>query len=422
MYVKKKKKVEIDLNGKEIEMSVEFRVQQRFYANIEIGSAPFIQGQGPAHFELHIYEFEVGGIQMNHFSNVIIRNVEIGPSAVNVPVTAYWSNARFGLLNFRYLRDSHGDQLVHFANRQETKSVEDIVDDLELTMDAVCEKLFSGNIAIADKDNPIRNDDDQIDTYHQLSQKATIENVTIHDLNIKTHEFGAFKSSDKLVNTGPYGDVFNMFAVFDVGRESLNSEYSSHFPWRNLTYRGHVLSDAQIALSMFGDADSEKGKAGTSVSSDLIQWVTQGTSLPTSSKLICNGDVMFHATKGVVGLRIDNVDGVFVDNVSIKYLNNWSEMGHYTCNDESDQSHIIYSSQTTIPTNHYEGAATRAISVINSKHVLFGDIHVHNIVSSYGNAFGLHVFDNLTDFQFFDNFVVDGVAAASSFTHSDVLS
>ncbi|ETO06044.1 hypothetical protein RFI_31352, partial [Reticulomyxa filosa] len=125
---------------------------------------------------------------------------------------------------------------------------------------------------------------------------------------------------------------------------------------------------------------------------------------------------------GVVGLRIDNVDGVFVDNVSIKYLNNWGEMGHYTCNNDSDPSHIVYSSRSTIPTNHYEATATRAISVINSKHVFFGDIHIHKIASSYGNAFGLHVFDNLTDFQFFDNFVVDGVAAASSFTHSDVLS
>ncbi|ETO35330.1 hypothetical protein RFI_01733, partial [Reticulomyxa filosa] len=357
---KKKKKVEIDLNGKEIEMSVEFRVQQRFYANIEIGSAPFIQGQGPAHFgpflspqsgvsniwihnghlgwsshhgihsngatnvtlsELHIYEFEVGGIQMNHFSNVIIRNVEIGPSAVNVPVTAYWSNARFGLLNFRYLRDSHGDQLVHFANRQETKSVEDIVDDLELTMDAVCEKLFSGNIAIDDFTRNDNIDIDKEDVYHELfksalplfvnkhglpdgsaiygillnskgvainwfgaaksrSQKATIENVTIHDLNIKVLEFGAFKDTNGFINVGPYGDVVNMFSIFDIGRESLDSGYS-RISWRNLTYRGHVLSDAQVALGMFGEANSEKGKAGTTISSDIIQWITQGTALPS---------------------------------------------------------------------------------------------------------------------------------------------
>lgn len=40
----------LDLNNMTLRQSQLFNVQQRFYANIELASAPFIPGQGPASF------------------------------------------------------------------------------------------------------------------------------------------------------------------------------------------------------------------------------------------------------------------------------------------------------------------------------------------------------------------------------------
>ena len=46
--------VTIDLNEHEIKMSDTFHFQQRWFAIIEIGSSPFILGQGPGNFGPHM--------------------------------------------------------------------------------------------------------------------------------------------------------------------------------------------------------------------------------------------------------------------------------------------------------------------------------------------------------------------------------
>ena len=105
----------LDLNGKTLRQSVLFSVQQRFYANIELASSPFIPLQGPGSFgntivaasktliangdlglsshhgihgngmseiiiqNLTIHEFEVAGIALNGGTNCLVRNVQIYP-------------------------------------------------------------------------------------------------------------------------------------------------------------------------------------------------------------------------------------------------------------------------------------------------------------------------------------------------------
>ena len=135
--------VEINLMGYTIKQSKLFSLQQRFYANIEISNTPFITNQGPnaqfgqnrniqnikihngelglsSHHGIHsnnarnivisnllsnyihtflytayyivyikydirkIFDFEVGGIQLNGFENVQLVDLEIGPSLTEV--------------------------------------------------------------------------------------------------------------------------------------------------------------------------------------------------------------------------------------------------------------------------------------------------------------------------------------------------
>ena len=115
--------VKLDLNGYTMSFSQEFALQQRFAAIIQISNSPFIPPQGPADFgselisgdgvevccgnlgfsshhgihshaatnltihNLSIFDFEVGGIQLNGFQQVQLIDLEIGPSSQSVPAT-----------------------------------------------------------------------------------------------------------------------------------------------------------------------------------------------------------------------------------------------------------------------------------------------------------------------------------------------
>ena len=63
--------VTLDLNGYTLEQSEEHALLQRFYANIELGSAPFIPGQGPHDF----------GSTFDPAKNVAILNGTLGLSS-----------------------------------------------------------------------------------------------------------------------------------------------------------------------------------------------------------------------------------------------------------------------------------------------------------------------------------------------------
>ena len=80
----------LDLNGKTIQQSKLHNLQQRFYANIELASAPFIPKQGPASFgdtvvsptNVMIMGGTLGlsshhGIHGNGMKNVVLRNLTI---------------------------------------------------------------------------------------------------------------------------------------------------------------------------------------------------------------------------------------------------------------------------------------------------------------------------------------------------------
>lgn len=115
--------VKIDLNGFAISYHYNFYLQQRFGSIIEIANSPFLPSTGPAEFgpnfenvnniticngnlglsshhgihsnnasnviitDLMIFDFEVAGIQLNGFQDVLISNVEIGPALQKVPLT-----------------------------------------------------------------------------------------------------------------------------------------------------------------------------------------------------------------------------------------------------------------------------------------------------------------------------------------------
>ena len=115
--------IELNLNGYTIQMHWYFYLQQRWFSIIEIANSPFLPNVGPADFghdwehisnvkihngelglsshhgihsnnatnitieNLVINEFEVAGIALNGFDDVLLKDLEIGPSFRRVPFT-----------------------------------------------------------------------------------------------------------------------------------------------------------------------------------------------------------------------------------------------------------------------------------------------------------------------------------------------
>ena len=122
--------VTLNLNGHTLQQSLAFMTQQGFFSIIEVGSQPFLPGQGigffganPAlpndiiiqngilgltsHHGIHgnynknvlieniqVKDFGTHGIQFNGFENLVLRNVEIGPSTKQAYMTAPYTHGR----------------------------------------------------------------------------------------------------------------------------------------------------------------------------------------------------------------------------------------------------------------------------------------------------------------------------------------
>jgi len=123
--------VDIYLDGYTLEQSKEHSLMQRFYANIEIGSSPFISGKGPADFgrfvpasnvrilgpgtigrashhgihgnnaknieirDIRFVDFEIAAVALNNVDNVKIENNKIPRNRQDVPVNGMFSAAHF---------------------------------------------------------------------------------------------------------------------------------------------------------------------------------------------------------------------------------------------------------------------------------------------------------------------------------------
>jgi hypothetical protein len=125
-----------DLGGHRISQSLEFRLQQRFYAHISLTDRPFLPRQGPANFgedeplissqgaiinghlgtsshhgihgngatrilieNVTLNDYEVAGISLNGSSDLVLRNVHLMGSAQDIPVRATFSQARFAVFH-----------------------------------------------------------------------------------------------------------------------------------------------------------------------------------------------------------------------------------------------------------------------------------------------------------------------------------
>jgi len=461
--------VEINLNNFEIRMHDYFHFQQRFFSIIEIANSPSEKGQGQADFgnikyvsnikiyngklgksshhgihsngvsnltisNLRIYDFEVAGIHLNNFKNVKISNVEIGPSLTNVPVNAYYANARFLLMKLRSINARIPNDLIKFQDRSSAVSITYIYNNLLRAMNLLFsyfnhpQDVTSRKLVLLDQTRQMFESKTKLPDGSSLygillnswgpavfgfgdspnrSSTVEFENISIHDLYHSTKEVIGYyhlSNNQRVPLRGPFGeqiDIFNLCSNFyplnpSNLNNSLNDSYlinlqSNQLPLLpNCTYRTNFLLDGQVAVALKGDRT--KNETGlTFISSDFLQWIQNKTPFNSGAHIKCNGDIMGHTVKGTIGIRADNIDNLIMNNIKVFNIQNETPLGTKLCGGYVDDSDSGANFGTI---DGFMGTNLRGISIVNSNNVQLNNFNVFNLQSFYGDVIGLDIFDS----------------------------
>jgi hypothetical protein len=359
----------LDLNGKTIKQTTLHSLQQRFYANIEMASAPFIPAQGPATFStpsnfkagekvlikngvlgssshhgihgnamkdiilqnLSIKDFEVAGIALNGAINSILYSITIKNTCNNCRVLSTYSQSRF-IKTFL--------QTVPTGTVINGKGISDVITDLSAALveakNAVMagdtpsnmfgnshfDEGYDGNVygLVLNVNGVVVNDfietrpTEAIGNQNIYMQNITIKNiisrpVEIIALNSVPDEGGAYGGARQV---GPIGDILDINPI-TAG---------------NGTYDANLLSDAQLIIGKSEIANSSLHFGTTNITDDIVNWAENNTVLDNVMDnhgyyFVKGGDSMGHIMKGNIGLFISageniRVNGFNIDTVTSK--------------------------------------------------------------------------------------------------------
>eukprot|EP01083_Nonionella_stella_P281948 959587_1 len=253
-------------------------------------------------------------------------------------------------------------------------------------------------------------------------QDLYIENVKIHGLQINMNELpgvyfdrceGFFKNRDGTTSVTP---IFGRFGdLFDIRRTLPHEKWDyidkGFYSYDDLIYYGNPLSDAQIALTIFSFDNIHERTWGYQSTDDpsrgnntFIQWATTSinpssdyNSLPSCARFACNADAMFHTNKGLIGIRLDHIENVFIKDVYIYDLFNESPLGSLACGSYDGPNNGAQ--PKSLNKEGFMGTDIRGISIINnygygSGNVeLYGNIKLSNFISNNGDVIGIHIMD-----------------------------
>lgn len=500
--------VTVDLCGFSIAFGFDFYLQQRFGAIVEIANQPFLPGVGPgtsfganfsfvdnvvirngtlglsSHHGVHsngasnvlmedlvIRDFEVCGVQMNGFQNVTLLNLDVGPSLHSVPLSGYYSNARFLLLALRRLIEEYestegvAPSTTFDGNR--TMTLRDIEEDLAHSMDLVFGVLtgsISESAASFDELYEAANDlflnhegglPDGSAVYgvvlnsHSVAvggfgaslneevehgQNATISNVHVHDLSLRVNEVPALyfdrcgdgDNDSMTANKGPFGDVFDLRKAVSFDEAILIEEHGvDSSSLSGIVYEGNPLSDAQIALSMHGRVGVDGVDSysfGTAIAVELEEWAQGLAPFPTHcADFVCNGDVMFHQNKGLIAVRMDGIEDAVLSDLTIAHLENHTPLVSFACGSYSG-AHDGGLAGTT-PDDGGMATDSKAIAVTGGDTEIRGNNNsITDVHSHYGDTTALHAMhDAVLYFDFDATVTIDDISSADELTEAEYL-
>lgn len=423
----------IDLNGYVLEQSKVHQMQQRFYANIELASAPFVMQQGPAKFgsrimtasrchikngtlgrsshhgihgndnsdilleNLNVRGFEVAGIALNGPLRCVFKCVTCDKGTPNTPVLGTYSAARF-VRSFldQLVKGDHADSLFNGKKGSEIKAellqvmdnqVHHVLHGTDLSAEAA--SLFHNSSGLTDGNTyGILLNPPGVAVHSFLESRVAaeaadvyFEDVSINGIKAKINEVVALSKIGELTKplVGPVGDVVQ---IMNIINESDG------------TYKSNVLSDAQTFLGKYVSSLVHKGTL--SVDSNFVKWAEGEINMETLMKdrvFLCNGDSMFHTNKGVLGLKVDGINRFGIRNMIVRGIANSGHWGSTSCG-EYVISHPKSGSQ-----QGFSGRDTRAIGISSCHNGHIHDTIIRDVCSMYGHCYGVHFMNESSQIQ-----------------------
>lgn len=442
----------IDLNGHSLSQSKAHRIQQRFYANIDLASTPFLPGQGPADFgptidpgkrcwikngtlglsshhgvhgnnasaiileNLVIRDFEVAGVALNGGSLLFLRNLKIGPVSQDIPLLATYSAGRFllqfvdALLKMKLLSSELQSNLQNKRNRLDqamTKVFQEIMatgktsDPVFHNPSGLLDGLTYG--VLIHPPGVAINDFVDNDFGGKFSDNVFLSDISIHDISSRGDEIVGISTATGLSEMlDPSNSAFRIVEVTAP----------------NGTYRGNTLTDLQITYAQAVQSIGTKLPAGTagklSITPDLVKWATTpGMALNTlfslsgkTYKYKCSSDSMLHLAKGNIGFRLDGVRSFVLKRCQLQGLVNTGYLGSQICGPYRTSADV----QERVG---YRGADCTGINLSRCSQGYFKHVKLTDIRSYNGEARGIRLINACANLFGYD-VVIESISAGQN--------
>ena len=433
--------VVFDLNGFTIEQSKVFYLQQRFFSVFLLNNKNFIEGQGPVFFgaemktvsniiikngiigrsshhgilarqtnnllieDVSFNNFDVAGISLSGFQDVIMRNLDIGPNNQDCPVTGRYLHARAMLPRYKQLVDEKGDEsiLINGEKRQIKDVIDRLIDSmniiyneeilgyeydendelyqlaqLEFGNSNISPRVSDGGVVYGILLNGYGGAVMGLGSAPRFASNVQMENINIHDFTLNPIEKCKFAlSNSPFTVRGPFADVFDADVASFVDSDGF------------LHYVGTPFSDAQLAFARA--TESWSALSHTDMGKRFQRWTSGELDLDYQNDVMwsCNTDIQLHVNKGPIGLRIDGISDARLSNINIENLINIGDLGDTEKCGAYLKGNGHQDSQVQLG---YTGTDNYGMIVVNSDNVILeNDLIINNIESHNGIATGLNI-------------------------------
>jgi hypothetical protein len=452
------KDIFLDLNGKILRQSPVFELQQRFYANIELASTPFIPNQGPANFgdlitsadtclitngtlglsshhgihgnsmkkviiqNLNIVEFEVAGIALNGGEHCLTRNVNICNMSRTIPVLSTYSAGRFIQPFLKQIIVAQPSAALEFTSGgiTTTKTGEQILNNLVAEMNTVLDAvkanqpvpdgIFKNSSGLYDGGGYgiVINSRGVVVNGFKTSRVGAVgnEDIIIHNVQIENMEtgqgeiIGISNANDPNHDPSAYGGKVQVGPVGSVFQVLVASTAGA--------YMGNVVSDAKLFVAKFSP-----GSGTVNITDPIIDWALSGADdleqvlLDNNYYFVSGGDSMAHVMKGIIGLFVSAGKDVKCFDMQIRNIKNASLPGANST-EKTDSKAAIVPLKT-----EYNGGASRGIAIVGSEQVFIKNINVDSIKAECGNSCGLDLINECSNIRAREKIEISGIESSA---------
>jgi len=368
---------------------------------------------------VNCYDFATHGIQLNGFDGLTLRNVDVGPSNNEQYLASEYTHYRFILPRLRKIAENNPTGTIQFINREKAVTMADIAEELEYKMTQAFQYVMYGMEPDEDdteayesfveakkifvNDNGLGYGASQygiflsypganVLSFHlnqDTSKGATLENVNIHDLHHQTKEYVGIRTTLRLFVNSFNAPLHIQYLLGDEIFQDILDNNDDHAQWdSNYEYKGNIITDATLAMTELNRDDWGLNQIMYVLTDELTAWARgeiDGGFNGVQAEYLCAIDGMIHSAKGTFGLRIDGVDGVDINGLTISNIQEDSPMGYGIC---GKCTQCAFESRSPYQ-KKYTGNMVQGASIDFSNPLKMVDVTVDGIYSETGKARGI---------------------------------